>query len=298
MRYVLNCIIKAVTQSYYLKCNFMKFLLFVQQEELGDTVEENTTDYNTEASSNIWHKVIPLTIIRKQAQIYGTKSDKEITPYQKRINEAATEIALQSPDLLSSRQKLLELARIKVNESGYMYKKGKSHSKQFISDESLSSTPKRLKVGEAMRVKRMAELGDDIKDLNDRVYFKEKRISSVRNKHMVHNLPSSYIFMLVCCFKNDCCNPSFAISCYMVSRWSLCNSYTIPYPIQDPERPWGNDKCPDCSGFCAGHYKLSLIDVSDEAAIKSVLKPPSTYIKEVFNIKKSVTEEDIRLLDN
>ena len=70
----------------------------------------------------------------------------------------------------------------------------------------------------------------------------------------------------------------------------------IPFPIQDPERPWGNDKCPDCSGFCAGHYKLSLIDVSDEAAIKSVLKPPSTYIKEVFNIKKSVTEEDIRQL--
>ena len=130
----------------------MKFLLFVQQEELGDTVEDHTTDY-----------------IQKQAQIYGTKSDKEITPYQKRINEAATEIALQSPDLLSSRQKLLELVRIKVNESGYMYKKGKSRSKQFISDESLSSTPKRLKVGEAMRVKRMAELGDD------RVYFKEKR---------------------------------------------------------------------------------------------------------------------------
>ena len=146
-----------MTQSYYLKCNFTKFLLFVQQEELGDTVEDHTTDY-----------------IRKQAQIYGTKSDNEITPYQKRINEAATEIALQSPDLLSSRQKLLELARIKVNESVYMYKKGKSRLKQFISDESLSSTPKRLKVGEAMRVKRMAELGDDIKDLNDRVYFKEK----------------------------------------------------------------------------------------------------------------------------
>ena len=96
--------------------------------------------------------------------------------------------------------------------------------------------------------------------------------------------------MLVCCFKDDCCNP-FCQSGPLpspVTWYPDGPSVThIPFPIQDPERPWGNDKCPDCSGFCAGHYKLSLIDVSDEAAIKSVLKPPSTYIKEVFNIKRS-----------
>ena len=94
------------------------------------------------------------------------------------VSTAAIELALQTPSLLSSRQILLEVARKKVNNDGYVYKKGESIEAMF------STSRVCLKTSEAFRMKRIQDLEDDIKDLNDRLMFKEKRrdqASNVRN---------------------------------------------------------------------------------------------------------------------
>ena len=64
--------------------------------------------------------------IRMKAKIYGRDPSKKVTNYQQEANDAAAELALNDPNLLLCRQKLLELARNKVNEGGYHFKKGKS----------------------------------------------------------------------------------------------------------------------------------------------------------------------------
>ena len=77
----------------------------------------------------------------------------------------------KDPNLLLSRQKLLELARTKVNKGGYIFKKGKSRSKQMND----CPAPKRPKTSASVREKHIGELQEDIKDLRDRLQFKEKR---------------------------------------------------------------------------------------------------------------------------
>ena len=65
----------------------------------------------------------------------------------------------------------MERARNRVVEGGYKFKKGKSRSKQ-------SNDPPKLKFEkstECMRKQNIAALEEDIKDLKDRLQFKEKR---------------------------------------------------------------------------------------------------------------------------
>ena len=81
---------------------------------------------------------------------------------------------------------LLEEARKKVNNDGYLYKKGKSRSKQFSQVEECA--PKRVKTSETFRVRRISALEEDIKDFNKRLNFKEKRrnqASNSRNYNML-----------------------------------------------------------------------------------------------------------------
>ena len=58
------------------------------------------------------HSKLSEEYIKTTAKFYGRDPAKKITPlYKENINEAATQIALQDPNLLLSRQKLLDLAR-------------------------------------------------------------------------------------------------------------------------------------------------------------------------------------------
>ena len=78
---------------------------------------------------------------------------------------------------------LLVQARKRVDDSGYVYKKGKSCSKLINTDDE-APTPKRRKINQEYRLERIAELQDKIKDLNERIEFKNKRrdaASNVRN---------------------------------------------------------------------------------------------------------------------
>ena len=64
--------------------------------------------------------------IKQKAIFFG--SDK-LTEYQKKVNLASIELCVKTPSfLLGKRGDLLMLAKDKVHEDGYQYKKGKSRS--------------------------------------------------------------------------------------------------------------------------------------------------------------------------
>ena len=56
------------------------------------------------------------------------------------MNDAAGDICVQNPIMLSVRGELLELARKRVNDSGYKYKNVKSRSKRFGSASSVEAS--------------------------------------------------------------------------------------------------------------------------------------------------------------
>lgn len=105
-----------------------------------------------------------------------------MSEYQKRVNEAAGDLAVANPALLTSRGHLLELARAAVCESGYVFKKGHSRSKQMQSAAgSPEKTPKRPKITQEVRERRISDLNEEIKDLNKRIGFKERRVAAAAN---------------------------------------------------------------------------------------------------------------------
>ena len=121
--------------------------------------------------------------IAEQSKIFGRGSTlSSLNEYQEAMNSAANELCLSNPNLLLNQQMLVEQARMKVNDDGYQYKKGKSRSKKFI--DSTSLPPKRRKISQEFRLKRISELQERVKDLNDQIRSKEKRreaASNIRN---------------------------------------------------------------------------------------------------------------------
>ena len=111
--------------------------------------------------------------IRSKAVIYGRDPTKKITKYHQEVNKTAVELALRDPDLLLSKQKLISVARSKVNEH-YDFKKRKSRSKQSQSQDS-GLASKQSKTSESFRMKHIGELEEDIKDLSDQLRYKGKR---------------------------------------------------------------------------------------------------------------------------
>lgn len=94
-------------------------------------------------------------------------------------NEAAKELCLQNPELLSDRAKLLELSRERVHERGYQYWKGTSQSKRLQCGTKQQGKPKRPKISEDVRLRRISELEEDIKDATDQIKIKEKGVLQV-----------------------------------------------------------------------------------------------------------------------
>ena len=82
------------------------------------------------------------------------KREGELKEYDKWVNSAATDLCLRDVSLLDKRGKLLQLARKKVADDGYVFKKGHSLSKVYgISQH--ESTPKRPKYSQEMRENRI-----------------------------------------------------------------------------------------------------------------------------------------------
>ena len=114
-----------------------------------------------------------------------------------------------------------------------------------------------------------------------------KMIWDVRSKHMVRDLPSSYIFLLRCCYQPDCKHPVCQSRQPPPStlRWypegPLISQ--LPLPVPDSTRPWGSQSCTTCKGVCAGHYSNQFVDTNNPAAVKCITKPPSLVLKQKFS---------------
>ena len=70
------------------------------------------------------------------------------------MNAAAVELCLRDVSLLNKRGELLELARKRVADEGYIFKKGRSRSKLY-GDSEAETTPKRPKYDKEMREERL-----------------------------------------------------------------------------------------------------------------------------------------------
>ena len=49
--------------------------------------------------------------VREEARIYRKETKRPLTPYQKKINDAAEQICLENPSMLRKRNDLIEVAR-------------------------------------------------------------------------------------------------------------------------------------------------------------------------------------------
>ncbi|KAI9249174.1 hypothetical protein BDA99DRAFT_524234 [Phascolomyces articulosus] len=79
-------------------------------------------------------------VIISHATIYGKNSSRPLTSYESAINEAAIQLSLENPSLLVNKGNLFELAKKKLLDSGYQYKRGKSRSK-LTKGRTNSTTP-------------------------------------------------------------------------------------------------------------------------------------------------------------
>ena len=112
--------------------------------------------------------------IVEESKIYK-RPDEQLKALEKCVNDAARDLCLNDVSLLNKRNTLLELARKKVAENGYSFKKGHSRSKVY--GQLNTSTPRRPKYDEKMREERMQNIEEELADISRIIHFKEKRLS-------------------------------------------------------------------------------------------------------------------------
>ena len=112
------------------------------------------------------------SLIREQAKIF---KKQKLTPYQQEINRASEDICVKNPAMLTQRGKLLEMARVHVDGSGYQYKKKRSRSKYF--GGASEPTVKRPKFSKVLRMERINEIQEELKTIDKRIDIKKKLLN-------------------------------------------------------------------------------------------------------------------------
>ena len=116
--------------------------------------------------------------IMENSKIYGRQGNKTLSTYQKEINNTTMNVCLENPSVLSDRKVLLDKARQVTYANGYVYKKGMS-----CSHRSQDANVKHLKLNKEVRLSRIEEITDKLKDVTDQIGFKEKRQESANIHH-------------------------------------------------------------------------------------------------------------------
>lgn len=117
--------------------------------------------------------------------------------------------------------------------------------------------------------------------------FSFNTVWSVRNQHVVTDLPEMYIFYLRCCFQPECVHPLCQQkqkdpNMQLPSTWYSNGPPVsfLPLPVVDLDRPWGNPDCVECSGICHGHYLKPENMLHNHSYVYS--PPPSVDIQQFF----------------
>ena len=106
----------------------------------------------------------------------------------------------------------------------------------------------------------------------------------VRENHLQSLLPSSYMFLLTCCYKQDCPHPRCRQEPPLEDlRW-FPNGPTLQQsvlPVPDPARPLGYPNCTAYRGTCSGHFLSPQQAFNTQA--RPMAQPPSVMLKDFFN---------------
>ena len=128
---------------------------------------------------------------------------------------------------------------------------------------------------------------------NPEEYSSFERVWSVREQHMVKNVPSQYVFFLLPCYK--CPHPACQKGKPEQEPTWFENGPPIsylPFPVPDTKRSWGSEGCDHCTGFCSGHYLKP-----EEAYLQHsqcVSEPPSQILLKLHkSVERSVPEETV-----
>ena len=130
---------------------------------------------------------------------------------------------------------------------------------------------------------------------NPTLYSEFQLIWNIRANHMVPGLPYCMYFLL-CCYKKDCPHPRCQAGPPLNSlTWYPGGPLisNLPFPVPDPQRPWGSTTCSSCAGVCSGHYTTSLVDVLDSQAVSMVPKPPSAVLKRLFSSSNGQVSDEM-----
>ena len=123
--------------------------------------------------------------IRKESKIYGKNSARSLSKYEEQINHASAQLCIRNPDLLHDRAYLLKECRKILDDEGYAYKKGKSRSRELnLVPDLAQCIPKLKKINQDIRLSRITELQERVKDITEQLSYKEKRRE---NASVMHN---------------------------------------------------------------------------------------------------------------
>ena len=142
----------------------------------------------------------------------------------------------------------------------------------------------------------------ELRQQHPELYQEFEVVWTVRNNHMVSSLPH-YVFFLVCCHKPGCPHPLCknprpnAPVLWYPNGPCITN---LPLPVPDPNFVFGG-QCDRCKGQCAGPYKITYVDVTDEEQLKTISYPPSAVLKTALSNalnarRKDLTDSDVDTL--
>ena len=110
------------------------------------------------------------TLLKNRGYLNRLKSTKR-KQADPSVGEAAGELVLGDPSLLTRRGDLLDLARSRVYQEGYNFIKGKSRSKRFASPPQEIPKPTRAKISAEVREKKISALKEDIASFDEQLLF-------------------------------------------------------------------------------------------------------------------------------
>ena len=119
---------------------------------------------------------------------------------------------------------------------------------------------------------------------------------ALREKHMLKDVPTKYIFFLRCCYDNECIHPK----CHAGRPHEEITWFSggppinfLPLPLADPKRPY-QGKCEVCKDSCSGHYMKyeNLLDHFLKSGKEKIdfIEQPSVYI---LKQNKGIPENDV-----
>ena len=123
---------------------------------------------------------VPIDVqqIKKESEIYkDLKPGSFLYEYRSKLNDAAFSIALDNPAIILNKGTLIENAKRKVEDDGYMYKKKKSRS----STVSAPQPEKSLKMKPSIRAKQLAEISEDLEEVKKEIFHLERSREKARN---------------------------------------------------------------------------------------------------------------------